>query len=60
MEFNSCNSTSYLKVTFSQYDKAFGLPVTPVALLVPGVKPHLYSHRFKSLRYTKTVKWITP
>ena len=37
MECNSCNSTSYLKVTLSQYDKAFGLPVTPVALLVPGV-----------------------
>ena len=37
MECNSCNSTSYLKVTLSQYDKAFGQPVTPVALLVPGV-----------------------
>ena len=53
------NSTSSLRVTLSQYGKAFGLPATPVALVIPGVTPP-YNHRFKSFISTKTlVKWIT-
>ena len=39
------NSTSFLRVTLSQYDKAFSLAATPVALLVPNVDTPPYSHR---------------
>ena len=37
MEILIYNSTSILRVIFSQYGKAFGLPATSVALVVPGV-----------------------
>ena len=36
METWTYNSTSSLRVTLSQYGKAFGLPATPVVWLVPG------------------------
>ena len=55
------SSTSFLRVTLSHYGKAVGLPATLVALLVPDVNTPPYSHRFKSLIYTKKlVKWIIP
>ena len=61
METLIYNSTSFLGVTLSQYGKAFGLPATPVALLVSGVNTPPHSNRFKNLLYTKTlVKCITP
>ena len=41
METLICNSTSFLRITLSQFSEAFGLLATPVALLVAGVKPHL-------------------
>ena len=49
------NSTSSFKLTLG---KAFGLPSTPFSLrltLVPGVNTPPYSHRFKSLVYTKSL-----
>ena len=59
METLIYKSTSFLRVTLSQYDKAFGVPVTPVTLLVPGVNTPSYSHRCKDLLNTKTLlKWI--
>ena len=36
METLIYNSISIFRVTFSQYGKAFGLPATSVALVVPG------------------------
>ena len=61
MEILIYNSTSILRVIFSQYGKAFGLPATSVALVVPGVNTPDDNHWFKSLFYTKTlVKWIIP
>ena len=61
METLIYNSTSFLRVTLGQCSKAYGLPATKVALLVPGVNTPPYNHRFKSLVYTKTfVKWIIP
>ena len=45
---------------FSQYGKAFCRFATPVASLAPSVNTPPYSHRFKSLLYTKTLaKWIS-
>ena len=41
METLICNLTSFLRIPLSQFSKAFGLTATPVALLVPGVKPDL-------------------
>ena len=55
METLIYNSTIFLRVTLIQYYKAFGLSATPVALLVPDVNTPPYSHRFKSLIYTKTL-----
>ena len=37
METLIYHSNSFLRVTLRQYGKAFGLPATPVALLVLGV-----------------------
>ena len=55
------DSVSFLRVTLSQYGKAFGLPASLIALLVSGVNNPLYRHRFKSFLYTKAlVKWIIP
>ena len=55
METLIYNSTSFLRVTLSQYGESFGLPATPVDL--PGVNTPLppYSHRFKRLLYTKAL-----
>ena len=54
METLLYNSTSLLRVTLSQHGKAFGLPATPVALLVPCLNT-------LSLIYTKKlVKCIIP
>ena len=53
MEALIYNSISFLRATYSQYRKAFGLPSTTDVLLVPGVNIPPYSHRFKSLIYTK-------
>ena len=39
---NEKGLTSFLRVTFSQYSKAFGLPATPVVLQVPGVNTPSY------------------
>ena len=61
METLLYNLTSLLRVTLSQHGKAFGLPATPVALLVPCLNTLSHSHRFKSLIYTKKlVKCIIP
>ena len=61
MESLIYNSTSFLRATIRQNGKAFGLPAIPVATQVPGVNIPPYSHRFKSVLYTKTlVKWIIP
>ena len=53
METLIYNSISIFRVTFSQYGKAFGLPATSVALVVPGANTLDDNHRFKSLLYTK-------
>ena len=37
MEALIYNSISFLRATYSQYRKAFGLPSTTDVLLVPGV-----------------------
>ena len=47
METLIYNSTSFLRVTLSQYGKAFGLPATPAAIPVPGVNTWPYSHKVK-------------
>ena len=53
METLIYNSISIFRVTFSQYGKAFALPATSVALVVPGANTLDDNHRFKSLLYTK-------
>ena len=61
METLICNATSFLRVTLNQYGKAFGLPATTVALLIPSVNTSPFSHKFNSLLYSKTLlKWIIP
>ena len=40
---NMKSLTSFLRETFSQYRKAFGQPVTPIVLLVPGVNTLPYN-----------------
>ena len=59
MEYLMYNSTSFLRVTFSQFDKEFGLPAAPVALF-SGVNTPRNKHRFKSLLYTKTKNGSPP
>ena len=44
METLVSNSTSFLRVTLSQYGNTFGLPATPVVLLVPRINTPPYSH----------------
>ena len=59
MEYLMYNSTSFLRVTFSQFNKEFGLPGAPVAL-VSGVNTPRNNHRFKSLLYTKAKNGSPP
>ena len=47
------NSTNCLRVTLIHYGKAFGLPATPVTLLVTGVNTPAYSHRLRALSILK-------
>ena len=47
------NSTNFLRVTLIHYGKAFGLPATPVALLVTCVNTPPYSHRLRALSILK-------
>ena len=59
METLIYNLTSFFRVTQSQYGKAFGLPATPVALLVnciftpPCNTPHLAAIDSRALSILK-------
>lgn len=59
METLILNSTNFLRVTLSQYSKAFSLPATPVAFLVPDVNNPPYSHSI-AFPILKLLKWIIP